>query len=345
MTIKKSLPALDVKTGINHSPHIVILGAGASRACCLDGDACGVKLPLMNDLVECLGLDEVLRSGGIQKTNQNFEQIYMEIHQSGNEQLRSEVENRVHDYFNTLTIPDTPTIYDYLLLTLRKKDLIVTFNWDPLLAQAFKRCRSITKLPNIAFLHGNVAVGIDREKQTKGFLDDHFSNPGSSLKPIPLLFPVEKKDYNKDPSIKAEWDLATDYLGIAYFVTVIGYSAPKTDVEAKKLLLKAWKNNPTHTLAQIEIIDTAEESYTEKMWEDFFVGAHYAIFDSFNSSILKRHPRRSCESFAFATLQQRPWREETLPEFNTLLELKDWIEPFLNEEKSGQLSGKPHWPI
>ena len=36
-----TLPALDLKTNINHSPHVVILGAGASKAAFPIGDANG----------------------------------------------------------------------------------------------------------------------------------------------------------------------------------------------------------------------------------------------------------------------------------------------------------------
>ena len=46
----------------------------------------------------------------------------------------------IHDYFHSLRIPPTPTLYDHLLLALRKKDVVATFNWDPLLLQAAKRC-------------------------------------------------------------------------------------------------------------------------------------------------------------------------------------------------------------
>ncbi len=41
-------------------PHIVILGAGASRATCLSGDANGKQLPVMEDLVEVVGLQDLL---------------------------------------------------------------------------------------------------------------------------------------------------------------------------------------------------------------------------------------------------------------------------------------------
>lgn len=56
-------------------------------------------------------------------------------------------------------LPDSPTIYDFLVLSLTEKDLIVTFNWDPLLVQAICRVQRYTSnIPQVAFLHGNVAV-------------------------------------------------------------------------------------------------------------------------------------------------------------------------------------------
>ncbi|MHA1748548.1 MAG: hypothetical protein ACTSXN_02865 [Promethearchaeota archaeon] len=44
---------------------------------------------------------------------------------------------------------ESPTIYDYLILSLRKKDVIATFNWDPLLVQAAWKNRNFD-LPNIS---------------------------------------------------------------------------------------------------------------------------------------------------------------------------------------------------
>lgn len=54
------------------------------------------------------------------------------------------------------------------------------------------------------------------------------------------------------------------------------------------------------------------------------------------------HPRRTCEAFAFATLQQDPWHEDRYPEVKTLSELEAWIRPLIDEELTGKLSGKPH---
>ncbi len=54
------LPAIDQSTHVCDSPHIVILGAGASRAACPDGDAMGRPLPIMNDIVDLLDLRKIL---------------------------------------------------------------------------------------------------------------------------------------------------------------------------------------------------------------------------------------------------------------------------------------------
>jgi hypothetical protein len=45
----------------------------------------------------------------------------------------------VREYFAQLELPVEPTIYDALLLSLRDKDAVFTFNWDPFLFQAHLR--------------------------------------------------------------------------------------------------------------------------------------------------------------------------------------------------------------
>jgi hypothetical protein len=121
-----------------------------------------------------------------------------------------------------------------------------------------------------------------------------------------------------------------------------GYSAPKTDVEARSLLLKAWKDNQTRELAEIQIIDVRDTAEVKKSWDDFIVRTHGGASSDHKYTLFMRHPRRSCEAFAFATLQQNPWREDQFPEAQTIAELETWVRPLINEEKSGKLSGKPH---
>lgn len=52
--------------------HVVLLGAGASRASFPDGDPQGYKLPLMKDFVEILNLTSLLQSLDICKPPNNY---------------------------------------------------------------------------------------------------------------------------------------------------------------------------------------------------------------------------------------------------------------------------------
>lgn len=336
-----ALPALDIKTGINGSPHVIILGAGASKACCPNGDRFGKHLPVMADLVDTVGLREILERNGAEIEN-NFEDIYSRIHSSGDQNTLDELDKKIREYFGGLRLPETPTLYDYLILSLRPKDAIITFNWDPLLPQAFQRWRHLGNvLPEIHFLHGNVDIGIDIERKASRFLSDGPAR-GYNITPTTLLYPVDKKDYTADPFIADQWLAAGFFLSNAYYATIYGYSAPKSDVEARSLLLNAWRENSTRELAQFSIVDIRKADEVETAWSDFIVRNHGGASNDFAWNYLMRHPRRTCEAFAFATLQQQPWKEDPFPEAKSLSELEKWVAPLLTEETSGKLAGKPH---
>ena len=59
-------------------PHVVLLGAGASRAAFPNGDRAGRPLPLMDDLVEILDLRSAFERVGPIK-DANFESIYSKL--------------------------------------------------------------------------------------------------------------------------------------------------------------------------------------------------------------------------------------------------------------------------
>ena len=251
-----TLPPLDIKKNINHAPHVVILGAGASLAAFPNGDRFGRKLPLMRNLVEIVGLEPLLNSYDVTSGYENFESLYDTLATSGEySELLTELEGHVYSYFAAMRLPTEATIYDFLLLSLRDKDVIATFNWDPFLAEAVKRNRIVGNLPQILFLHGNVDSGTCIEHRSKGFLEHSCPVCGKPLSPTPLLYPVKKKDYISNPFIKSEWDELQRFMEQAYLITIFGYSAPVTDVEARALLLNSWKANTTRELAQIEVVD------------------------------------------------------------------------------------------
>jgi hypothetical protein len=294
----------------------------------------------MNDLIDCVGIGEIIRKSGYDPAT-NFEAIYSRLHRERQAAVLEKLDAAIRSYFSQIILPEVPTLYDYLILSLRPKDTIVTFNWDPLLPQAYKRWRHLgAVLPDIQFLHGNIDVGIDREKKKFGFMSDE-PYPGRTLVPTRLLYPVEEKNYNSDDFIAEQWRKTTDYMAEAYYVTVYGYSAPTTDVEAKALLLKSWTDNPTRELAEIDIVDIRDPSEVRDSWSDFIVRTHGGASKDFSYNRLMRHPRRSCESFAFATLQIDPWRADPFPACRSLAELEMWIKPLIDEEASGRLSGEP----
>lgn len=333
-----TLPALD--KNVNLSPHVVILGAGASLAAFPDGEANGLRLPLMRNFAQVVGLEELLNLASIAVTDLNFESLYDDIVSSNaNPQLVVDIETKVFTYFSKMRLPDRPTIYDYLLLSLREKDVIATFNWDPFLIQAFRRNLSMKRLPQVAFLHGNVGMGLCLEDRACGYIDQACSACKMPFSPTKLLYPVKHKDYNADLYIKDQWERLRRHLNRAYFLTIFGYSAPISDVEAKTLMLEVWKANRSLELAEVEIIDVKDREELEETWDEFTYSHHYSVSNTIFDSYLFRHPRRTCDAFAEATLMLRPWKENPYPRFSTMWELQEWIGPLLDEERHYQDSG------
>ena len=223
-------------------PHVVILGAGASKAACMEGDKNGKILPLMGDLTEVLGLTKLLRNWNI-NPNQNFEEIFSDLYKQDKTCEIKEIETIVENYFKQLELPDQPTIYDHLVLSLREIDLIATFNWDPLLIQAYARNnRKGLKLPQLLFLHGCVSIGYCKIHGVKGSIGRRCQEACSEIyQPPPLLYPIHEKNYASNQFIFNEWKLFKIYLKKAFMVTIFGYSGPKSDQEAIDIMKEAWK--------------------------------------------------------------------------------------------------------
>lgn len=343
-----TLPKFNPRTKINDSPHVFILGAGASLAAFPDGDKNSRQLPLMPNLVSTLGLEQVFGKHSVGYNGEDFERTYDALMFSGRfPELVDEIESEVSTYFSSLEIPEERTLYDDLLLSLRSKDIIATFNWDPLLAQAYWRnidAVGYETLPKVAFLHGNVAIGVCYQCQSKGWAANRCVSCGSSFKPSPLLYPVSQKDYSTDEFLKSEWDLLRDHINRAYFITVYGYSAPATDAEAKDLMLGVWETNPTRDLALLEVIDRKEEGELRKTWSEFIVRSNCAFRKHLHETFLGIHPRRTCDALAMANLQQDPWSDNPIPRSFSLSEVQKWVTELISEEKSGELSGQPCEP-
>jgi hypothetical protein len=280
---------------MKNRPHVVILGAGATIAAIPNGDRNGRKSSVMNGFIESLGMADVIRGANLHTCSNNLEDIYSELHGRADcESIRVELDARIRAYFSRLELPDAPNIYDLLLLAMRKKDLIATFNWDPLLLQAYQRAYKITEdLPDLAFLHGNVLVGYCRNHKQGGMLSARCSECGQNFAPAPLLYPVAHKNYAEDSYIYDNWKAIQSKLKQAYLVTIFGYSAPRTDAEAIAVMKEAWGSVHERNLEEFEFIDIRSEDDLQASWSEFVHSHHYEVHDNFFASNLAQHPRRT----------------------------------------------------
>jgi len=319
-------------------PHFVLLGAGASLAALPDGDAYGRKLPLMDDLVKTLCLDTRLKAAKIDYSTLNFEALYSRLYSDPNlKNVCRDIEETIRHYFSDIELPNHPTIYDHLVLSLRPKDFIATFNWDPLLLQAIERNYIPLKKdpPNIRFLHGCVSAGFCptcTEPQRFGRCH-RMCDCGSEFEPMPLLYPVEKKDYASDSRISSAWSDTKIALKRAYWFTVFGYGAPASDREAVALLKEGWGDVDRRELEQVEIIDIKDEETLRNNWSDFIHSHHYSTPSSYFNSFLAKFPRRSCEAFWNASMQLAPERLNPAPRGGDLAALQAWHASLFEQER------------
>jgi len=297
----------------------------------------------MANLVQTIGLEGLLQQADLAEVaTTNFEEIYSAIAaDSARQDLRITLEARIKEYFEDLELPRQVTTYDQLLLSLRKKDMIATFNWDPFLAQAYMRNSRAAWLPEIAFLHGNVAIGVCYDHDRTGFYGGFCGACGKSYEQSRLLYPITNKGYREDPFIASEWSRLETKLESAFLVTIFGYSAPVSDVNASELLHLAWNRNGTRNLAEIEIIDIRPASKLLSSWGGFIIGDHYQITPRLSRTLSLRYPRRSCDAFASAVLQNDPWAEKPMPQFKRLERLQRWCWPLVQEETDHYKNGTP----
>ncbi len=335
----KSLPLNDLAKHVILAPHVVLLGAGASRAAFPNGDR-SRRLPLMNDIVEVLQIGPLLERAGI--SDSNLEGVYDVLARTpAYSEIRAELESTIDRYFSSLSLPDLVTAYDELLLCLRPKDIVATFNWDPLLVQAYRRNAHLRDLPYIAFLHGNVSIGSCAKDRQKGYSWQSCVVCGAPLQRSPLLFPIRDKNYRRDPFIANEWAELEVRLKQAFIFTIFGYSAPAADAAARELLHQYVGGNPSWEFAQVELVDIRERKELEDSWQTLFVRQHYGITRSIRSTEAFMFPRRSCDALAGAILQQDPWHERPLPPFENLLDLQRWVGTLIDEEHAYEDSGVP----
>ena len=313
-------------------PHVVILGAGASRAVCINGDKNGKHLPLMSDFTEVVGLRKLLESWKI-NPDQNFEEIYSNLQAEDENDKILEIQNIVEEYFDQLELPDTPSIYDHLILSLRETDLIASFNWDPLLMQAYLRNYDKgLSLPKLAYLHGNIRAGYCEKDRTAGLVGHRCTVCGCRNTPTPLLYPIKAKNYTDNVFIRNEWIQLMNGLRNAFMITIFGYSGPNSDVEAITAMKEAWGNNNNRPMEQTCFLTTQNEDEVTNNWEPFIHTHHYEIMDNFYDSWIANHPRRTGEAYVNQYFEAKFINKNPIPKNLDFPDLWRWFEQFRGAE-------------
>lgn len=319
-------------------PHVVILGAGASRAAFPNGDGSGRQIPVMNDLVRLTGLGDMLESAGIEWRHRNFEELYAELRTDGaSQETTVAVEQHIRSYFEAMQLPGWPCLYDHLLLSLRSKDVIATFNWDPFLMDAYRRNAHHRQLPHVLFLHGCVRAGMCRVEHGAGWLGHDCRVCGAPLEPVPLLWPIKEKKYSEQRFIAEQWHNLGVAMENAFMLTIFGYAAPSSDEEAVSLMKQAWWKVRNREIEQIELINIAPRQELLTSWDAFFTRDHYEVRKDFYESWSARHPRRSCEACWDQFMEIHVRADSAIPRDADFTQLADWFRPLLEAERVAML--------
>lgn len=312
-------------------PHLVILGAGASRAACPNGDRNGKCLPLMADFSTATGCADMFRNWGIDPAA-NLEDIYTDLFERQEADKLSLLQQTIENYFGNLQIPDHPTIYDYLILSLREADVVATFNWDPLLIQAYRRNNIGLGLPKLLFLHGNVATGYCSEHKFVGLAGGDCKHCRNPLTRTPLLYPVRHKNYASNPAITWDWNFLKQILNDCFMLTIFGYSGPKTDAEAMSAMGQAWGDPTGRNMEQTAFITLQSEEELIEAWSGFIHSHHYEVHSSFYDSFIANHPRRTGEAYIHQFLEAKFINDNPIPRDLDLPELWKWFQQFKEAE-------------
>jgi hypothetical protein len=293
---------------IKNKVHVVLLGAGASKASMPKGDKNGKIIPLMNELNKLPVIKQILEANEAELGDKTFEEFYSLLtDEESNTTFLSELNESIFNYFVELEILDEPTIYDYLLLSLRESDVIATFNWDPFIVQAYKRVSKITnKLPKVLFLHGTVALARCPIHYIVDINGNSCPKCLAPLQRIQLLYPTSSKDYDTDQYINEQWQALRHYLSYASGLTVFGYAAPKSDVAAIDLLKMGWGSHEDRKMEEIEIVNIDDEVKLKDSWREFIHTHHFSIHRDYFDSSIANFPRRVSEYF-FCRFNLNAW--------------------------------------
>ncbi len=289
----------------------------------------------MADFATATGLQSLFRDLGL-NPEQNFEDIFSDLWDRNEKNAVEKIEAAVQDYFNGLELPDEPTIYDHLVLSLRSQDIIATFNWDPLLMQACLRNGAIgLSMPRLTFLHGNLRIAYCPKDRVSGVAGNRCRHCSEIYTSVPLLYPIKKKDYSSHNFIEDEWKVLKWGFTNAFMITIFGYSGPRTDQEALAAMEGAWGDKSKRAMEQIALIvgptDTNEDRLREH-WNQFIHTHHYEIHTDFYDSWIANHPRRTGEAYRNQYLDAKFIENNPIPRNLGFPDLWNWYERFRDPE-------------
>ena len=114
----------------------ILLGARASRTSFPDGARSLRQIPVMHELVDTLALRTLIERV-VRFQNEDFELIYSRLAADSQHDATKREIGKVGAYFSSLNLPEEATIYNRILLSLRKGDAVFTFDWDTFLFDAY----------------------------------------------------------------------------------------------------------------------------------------------------------------------------------------------------------------
>lgn len=117
-----------------------------------------------------------------------------------------------------------------------------------------------------------------------------------------------------------------------YLLTIFGYGAPSTDVEAVQLLHSAWNAESASQYKTIEIVDIRSEVELMKTWKPFVQSHYSSVLNNFYESVIAQFPRRTCESIFAMEIDLELTEPKTIPKGISLVELHDWFAPLIEAE-------------
>jgi hypothetical protein len=182
------------------------------------------------------------------------------------------------------------------------------------------------------FLHGNVGVGFCSLDNTMGNVNRPCSKCGNLFQPTRLLYPITQKKYMDGSFIEKQWLMLREVLEKSFWVTIFGYSAPNSDVEAIDFFKEGWGDPNKRNMEEIEIIDIKEDNELSLTWSILIHSHHYRTEKDFYNSWLAKHPRRTGEAYINQYLDIKFIEDNLIPKNANFDELGNWFEPLFKAE-------------